>query len=201
MIHSMPRFEHMNTTNELPEQQLQPQRELDTNEVTAFISSYINTSRVNIYNYASMKTCEMVYNDFYAEFGLPTNEDFQAMKEPFKNIYKSYVEFIFSAQEPPAPQWDTILNQWKDYERLTGIERALADPTPVRKFIQNLISTHVINTENKYTNALVRSLRDLFVLLHDVPIKYKYYIEDLICIALDDHHISFRNEEAKVSWP
>ena len=198
MIHSMPRIEPLNDSNTQHERR---SRELDVDEVTSFVSSCINTSRVNIYNYASMKTCETVYNDFYASIGLPTNEDFQTMKEQFKHIYQSYVDTIFSAPEPPAPQWNTIIDQWKDYERMPDIERALANPTPIRKFIQNLISTHVINTENKYTDELVCSLRDLFILLHDVPIKYKYYIEDLFCVALYDYHISFRNEEAKVSWP
>ena len=164
-------------------------------EAIKFIASCVDESRINIYNYSSPRTIESIYKSYIISCSQPVAE------QTFKTLYRSYIESLFSSSTPPKPDWLHILEMWKDYERLEPSERLNVEPSPIHFFIQNLVSSHILNSSNKYTEDLISSLRHLFISIHNVPNKYKYYIEDLIAVALKSYHISFCNPQSELSWP
>ena len=149
-----------------------------------------------MYNYTDEQTYENICMKYISSMNIASNDELQTLKQMFRNVYWPYVEFIFnSSTPPPKPNWSAIFNHWKE------CERKHTEQTPVRKFLQNLLLTHVISRENTYTNDLIHSLSDLFSVLHCMPKEFKPQLEIMMNEILIDFHVSCYNAKSKIQWP
>lgn len=188
-------------SNQTNETDSLPELPLNEEKFETILISFIQESKINIYNYKNYSSSEPVlaYRDKY----YPQYKHYVYHPEIVVNYYKALIPKLIEELNYPTPDWNKIIEQWRFiYSHYNEDENEYPYDmrTPISSIIRRLVDTEILNTTESFGIGIVHSIITLCLERLCIPDSYYQEVKEFVLFELNERHINYENECSSCHW-